>query len=1117
MFWARIELQVLRYTPWFSLQRGDARADDYTLDYTEMLLPVLLFQSIKRKHFLVFVTAATTLTLKVQIALSSSIFQTSFIQFPQRIDVQIQDSFQETPKDYEGAQIDSMAYVRAIQRFGLDLPFGVSSECAYQTFKALDSDGNEFNASPEESLVVAVDGLFMDTECLSLEDYAVSVVEPEEPWTNNIMVDLQFQNCAQKIRFPVRRKGYTYYTGNGGGVEFLNGTRQPCTSLPQQNEPSVHISLDFSTSPNDASVGQISCVAALCSSRAWISKVEVVDDGITRKVSPLTKSGSNTTFNIDPMQFLMHSGLVDEIIKSIAVEDVQYEVLLGRESKRVGSPADILTQSRPLSELLHSASKNYTAMAAHFRLRNETEAEAFGTKSTTIARLHANLGVCISMAVVSAACGTFILFVFLYSRQVLTYSYRDPATVLGSIIHICGSPGQYAAKPSSTTFSRETKDTQKEAWSQGAHVPLVLASTSRVILVLYILGLILGLSLSLQRSQDNSGLLTEAGSWSLIFQLLPVLSMLAVSLYSNSSDIAMRSLAILDVLSNTSAQPSGPAKLDISLLDMIGARVLYLSIRLRVPAITITQLLGAICGFLPIIGSVLLRQEYIPMTTNIALKEQSWFGSRMITRDNFAKFSEDRETINYLSLFERISNLTYPQHTYLDLIFPSFYVSDPNWVLGATAKVRTPAAKLSPSCRRVSEDEFIIFNKTIPQDEAFPEVEGWETQLVQHVNCHNNIRRNVSLPLLSGPFTAERDSEYFGISLASYRNPGVRSVACSDAHPNRTNPSWLIQTYAWGEYSQMNSEFDDLFVWECNYTWVNVATEVNLHWSDGDGNFQIDHNNPPAQDESSVRPWTPPFGIPVFDDTMLELAFEDITSESRTLPWLPSVFEAPLALTPDHHPGVQRQFVHILEPYGPITSKDLGDQKREDRVLEALHSKLAFAAAQLATIEQRLDLDERSDSDPLTLSQHSKKPITRATVSNTRLRVIQSSSITFTLITILSFVAAVHTWALVSKGWRRFLEPSSVRRPWLLDLELRGVAPPGFSSVAMMASLLDGSNCSSILPENAHLMAPEDLYRHLAGREFRLGWFYNMETDMNVYTIGVLNEGPLVFKGSKFS
>lgn len=272
----------------------------------------------------------------------------------------------------------------------------------------------------------------------------------------------------------------------------------------------------------------------------------------------------------------------------------------------------------------------------------------------------------------------------------------------------------------------------------------------------------------------------------------------------------------------------------------------------------------------------------------------------------------------------------------------------------------------------------------------------------------------------------------------------------------------------------------------------------------------IDHGNPPVQDDSTVRPWEPPFGVPVFGGFMDQFSNSLEAPVETILYHFGDMFERTDYTTSDERRSVGAMFRHILQPYGPIVMDDLVDPSREGEVLGALHATLAFAASQLVNIEQRFDLDESSDSDPSTLPNE-KNPISGTITDNWRQRVVQNSSITFTLMAILSLVALIHIWALTS-SWRRSLTPPK-RRPWMLNLVQRGVAPPGFSSLAMMASLLEGSNCASVMPENAHLMPPEELHQHLVGRQFRLGWFHNTETGTDTYTIGVLNEGSLVFKG----
>lgn len=61
----------------------------------------------------------------------------------------------------------------------MQLLLGVSSECAYQTFKLyLDADGAIISPKPGEPVTVTVDGLFADIECLLLEDYK-EFVDPD--------------------------------------------------------------------------------------------------------------------------------------------------------------------------------------------------------------------------------------------------------------------------------------------------------------------------------------------------------------------------------------------------------------------------------------------------------------------------------------------------------------------------------------------------------------------------------------------------------------------------------------------------------------------------------------------------------------------------------------------------------------------------------------------------------------------------------------------------------------------------------------------------------------------------------------------------------------------------
>lgn len=629
-------------------------------------------------------------------------------------------------------------------------------------------------------------------------------------------------------------------------------------------------------------------------------------------------------------------------------------------------------------------------------------------------------------------------------------------------------------------------------WSCEPYTPLALRSGPRAALVLFVTALILALSLTLMKSQKHEGLMTINGDgyWPLLWQSLPALFMLVVSLYASSSDMAIRSRATLSTL----LQPRPSFDIDTSLLDMVGVRVIEHSIRLGIPAVTLSQLLAAACGFLPIISSMLLTTESIPNNINITIEPDSWFGTRLIRDENIERFAQNRKTISDLILLRGISNFTSPQHTYLDLLFPSFHIGTPSWTQGASAKVRTSAARLLPTCTQLSRDQDFYVDSTLT---TRPEViQPFTLHMLQYFECPDGSRQNSSWSF-SFQKIPGRDSEYLAHLQSSPSNPGIRYFKCNNStYPNEANPSWFDAIYTWGEFSLSRLEFEHLSVWNCNYSWADVATDLNLLWSE-DG-AMIDHNKPPVWHGSSSRPWTPPFGVPAFDSSIYGYNLDDS---------LPSVFHEPGTVR-EHDYGVQGIFEYILEPYGQLTLEDLSRSDKNSQVLDTLHSTMAFAAAQLANVEQRLRLDEASDSVPNTApDQTSRRPITGTITNNRRQRVVQSQAITYTLIAILSLTAAIHIWALISDVLRPY-----GRRPWLLDLELRGVASHGFSSIAMMRSLLHDSNCSSVLPKNAHLMSAEELHSHSVGREFRLGWFHDAERGSDVYTVGVENAGNFKFK-----
>lgn len=1067
-----------------------------------MFSPVVIIESLKRRHFLVFITAAVSITLKVQIALSSSIFHSALMQRSRPVDVQITDFFTDEVDVRElKPDLAPNSYAAALAKFDLEPPFGVSQECAYQTFTSLDAYGKAIQPTLEEPLTVTVDGLFADTECLLLEDYKIaeSTLWYSEP--GDQVIELRFEDCEEILIKPFSlgwpgSKEIDLFHAN----KYADGNDRPCSSLPQQHTQFVYTVMQTAASPQNASMRYLhNFQAVLCSSLGWISKVEVIDDGISRTVSRPIGLGANTTFNIDPWRLLSHSDTLGTTFRTLLGENGIDGLSMNITKRELNSPSDDLRyQSRELSVFVKEVTRNYTIMVAHDQLRKEAQDRVTGTRMETVDRLRINLGVCVAMTSLSAIGAISALFALRWSLKTSRCYHRDPATVLGSIINICCNPqslkvtGLVVAE-----LPREAMAARKASWSQGAYSPPSLKPNLRILLVAFVLSLILGLSLTLWRSRQHEGLITVNGKgyWPLLWQSLPTLLMLGVSLFLGSVDIAIRRLA---TLSDILAQTHHSAVVDLSLLDMLGLRAVYHSIHLRNPAIAISHILAALCGFLPIISSLLFSTENIPNLIDIIIDEGSWFGSRLTKAEDILNLRENRRTLGHLSLLRGISNLTSPRYTYQDLVFPTFEINDQSWGPNSTAKVSISAARLSPICAQLQEDDFSVI--TSPAS----------LEVRRDVDCPDSSPKPylaVRAELVSS-LTREGELLYFGGSQASPSNPVMQQTICNDdKRPNKTSPAWIDRTYAWGSYSK-SSGLDHLSVWHCNYTWVDITTDLYLVWSGG--HTAVNQNRPPVWDASSSRPWTPPFSIPIVDINMFETQFSGSRSTQSPSTW---VFGDPGQVSRVHL-GVSNEFAHILEPYGPIMVEDFGILGRDEQVLEALNSNLAFITAQLANVERRLDLDKTSDSTPPSApGQHSRGSITGTITDNTRQRMVQNPAVTFTLIAILSLVVAVHVWVLISEAWWRSLK-SRGRRAWALSLELRGVAPSDFGSVNMMSSLLQGSNCAGVLPKNAHLMPAEELHQRLAGKEFRLGWFHDMETGADVYTLGVLNEGSLVYLGS---
>ena len=1099
VFWSRVELQALRYTPWIKMRR-DQHLDpkDYYLDYIEMLPPVALVESFKRRHFLAFSAVLTTFILKIQVVLSASIFQSVSSRETHSVSAIIWDSFS-VPDDLGdslggSSGTSSYAQVLAVNTFNVSLPFGVSETCAYQEFSR---DMSKYR--PIDPLTVTVDGFFMDTECLLVEDCTTSTDQPENspdrPPTlpsNNFV--LGFEKCDHK--FTLATQDIKEYRGDGSGlkgwyIEQLPDDERPCTSLPQEHPQFLYFASKYNQ-PRQ-SQGEIdveACAAVLCSGHSWTSKVEVVDDGINPKITTSKQKQQEDKNSVDINPWKLLAGAVPHLGYPVLDEDTVgpldvYHSLTTSQDVDVNNIS--LYDSETLRQTITGMTDLFGPTLAHNLLREPNKQPVVGSTTALedrlVARLRINLGISVSVAVLFALCAFSAFFALWQSLRIPGPWHRDPATVLGSMMY---AQAKFHPTGIDGELSR-TMEFRKTMWRQCNDTPLSLKSWLRGLLLLYVLGLISGLAATLQTSHQNSGLsdVSEEGYWFLLWQSLPTLAMLLVSLHSSSSDAAIRGLA---VLSNLSIRTCSPEELDLSFLDMLGFRAFYYSIRHRIPAVTLSQALATICCFLPALASVLFSPVAVLERAESSVQQESWFGFRQSFQDDIdPEYRRRRDNLGGLNLMRNLSTLTFPEHTYNDLVFPTFNLSEvAGFSQDKSAEIKVPAAKLVSSCAKLSEKEI---NMTYNEEER-PGAPDFYFE--EPYTCPNGT----DFKFLQGfELPPSEEAQPFGFMSppSTNQDPYIKmhcDVNVDSLDESYRYPPWISKTYIWGKSSASNAEFDHLAIWRCNYTWAEITTRITMRW--GNDTLVLDDNNRPAEDESSIRSWSPPFSIPTFSNN--DVFPEKIDIENTTRAHLHS------------------SFMGIVQPFTPLSLDALGEEDQEEQILQALHSSLGFFAAQLANLENRLNLSETSDMAP---THHDElRPLNVTIMDFNRHRLQQHYEVTWAIMAILGLVALGNLWVVISDIVRSYLGP---KRPgWrLLHRDTNGLAPLDFGSVAMAEALLEGSNSLRYMPEGAHLMPSKELFQHLAGRQFRMGWFFNSETQTDEYTIGVMEDDNFVFQGGK--
>ena len=1022
-----------------------------------MLLPSILIQSLRRKHFLVFLASVIPIILRVQIVLSPSFFESATIQVSSMTQLQVLNSFSSLNEPPRSTR--PYYHAKNVRDLGMNPPFGLFEHGIYQTFDPLPGHAPATRGAAQKA---QVNGLFMDMQCIELKSFTSSV-EAQQTIPGGQLLDINFELYFDDCTDPVKLSSselpvdFSHHDVPLRAIATFYDprlkSRKHCSSLPQQHPEFLYAIFYYprnNDTPHEYLPNLLNGSAVVCSPTTWVSGVEVVDDGVTPNVTAVPGH--------DPVDF--ERNLWESIVNSIPEESGFWDSSESISMFRPFGPLDAalglniykpdlydlsLYRSGVLRQAVMNLTRELGPMVSHYGFRQPEDHQIESLVIYDKNRILVDQTVCVLMTVLSGLCMFLAVGILFQLRTLSKTWHRDPATMLGLMAFFLKNRQFLIPEGNS-----------KAKWTTCKYTPLALRSWCRGLFICYGLVVIIALNFSLGKSQDSNGLATvrDEGHLFLLWKSVPTLAVLIIALYTNSSDSAIRALVPFQRLSHGAMSPQ---ELDKSPLDMIGLNAVYHSFRFGMAKVAVTQILVALCAFLSTLSSVLLSSELVPQSMNTTHRQQSWFGTRSILESDRDEYESNRYRLKSLYSEQNTSSLSYPRNTYADLAFPALPMDELPSIKNSTARFTVAAAKLASDCFSLSEG--VDFNATFNPDAH------QETLWI-------SLNDTWDVPMLSPDLVRGDDG------LKAYFADSRPDTASNEGR----SQTWRGEIYAWGRFSYSQNKTDEIFAWWCNYSWIEVPTAVTMLEADGD--FLIDKTHPPMPDYTKARPWTPAFDVPLQGTALPE-------SPTETDVW-----------------SFGRQFQSLVHVLGSLTLEDLGDSEREGYVISTLINYTSFVAAQLASMENRLALDETSAMEPYHPGE--LEPIEIALVDNSRRRAVQNAKITYALVSIIYLIVLVNTWALIS-AYISHLLPESGQHGLLLDLEFKGLAPEGFNALATMASLLHGSNYTDHVPHDAYGLPPKQLQEHIAGKHFRMGWFFNRQTKEKVFTVGILGDDDFKF------
>ncbi|KAM5476978.1 hypothetical protein MauCBS54593_000249 [Microsporum audouinii] len=1085
--WGQVEYRALQLFPWRLMARGLVSASDSVLlDYLSSWNVWALFKSVKRGHFMVSVSIAVSLVIKLMTVLSTGLFTAKDVQLELIKDFHVQKVF--NGGNFNQSAVDARVYYKmwGVAKHNLSNPAGTTGGHAFENFF--------YDTSPTGTPIYLQNTTYqatVDVFTPSLECQEASVTTH----SNITDVGLHIDDCAvvipgESFAFSPLRMALGSCDGNiARGVgnypdDFMDAKNTDWRlwiyiSGGLSEEPNGH-PIPYYSYPNTtfayAKVIGLMCKLSYSTNRGNVTLTgsgDIDNPSVDLTIAhPVQIPG---LANVSASRILYGSYFsVDQAATLLSSRDPPY-LILDTGTSGLKNLFDVNTLTDRVTDTFHALAVQLASeylMAAPSSSGTGTVKGRMGTKQTRLTvRSEA------AYSIISIL-GLLVLVSLLFCHFFLPSAVcpRDPGSIggLGTILanshefmdalsgmgHTSKTELQKALagqsyittakadtfliKPNGPEIEKSAQLLQPSWWRPFAAGPL-----GRALVLLVPICLIIGLEILYQKSRSLNGLADVNISISYLsytWTYIPPLVMLGVRALYECVYFNARVFQPYHELKRGHASP------ETSIMDNQHRNLAIVgvwgAITKRQWSVMAAGVAVLIAPSLPIIVSGLYTVANVASASEITLTQMN----RVNMSDGYIYSStSDTEDIKLGDMTIQY-NLSYPQWTYQDLSFPKLKVNQHNLSnetvnalnnRGCFIKAQVPGLRLDMGCKEIPPDTYVAGRGTKYPDEDH--IIANITTLVE--NCSFRATDLVSHSLLPG-------SRYFN---------GFIEPRAHDIGPSGLPSSCPGFVVMYGKLNPTQDTVEAITVLKCRSRIEQVDVSIQLSYP----SYAFDLSSPP-----SVVPGSATTLFDGFMGSMREpVAPSDAHMASAILdlyPWDNSTQDLSLA------------FKSIIHGEAGISASALLDA---DILKVRLQKVWGIITAQMINSRGRQDYD-----DPAAASSYlstEKRPMYSASLNNPfSTRLFQNMVSTRMLQAVL---AAMTLCGAIS----------------IFLMDTRKVLPKSPLSIAAAASLLSDSRIlnsgtassfersKGIIPPGSEWCNDEQLKQRgvFQGRTFTLGWW----------------------------